>query len=263
MSHGFLRCPECHSLFRIPLDVVSGVGLDVRCSSCGHEWFARKTDIEPEAGEQDSLPDEQPELDEPEEEAEEPAEEIDDDLAAAFERLSPEEQSPTQPAHDKQSDPSGKGWRRFILIALLLLNIVAVVAAASLALVVFKERIVTMMPAAKPLYEMIGYGDSTQLALADISYSRNRSGQSWRYVLKGAVVNEGEEGMPMPQIRVRLVSETGEVLQTWQLTKEGAEGLPPGERRAFRARNLRSTDKAAEMLVVDIGTPVELDLRNK
>ena len=45
----FLACPACSSRFRVNPHAI-GDGRDVRCSKCGNEWFALKSDIHDEHG---------------------------------------------------------------------------------------------------------------------------------------------------------------------------------------------------------------------
>lgn len=92
-----LICPNCGAQYDVPVDVIPEAGRDVQCSNCGHTWFQRHPDQDPDLAEDLELPMPDPEWepepeDEPEEEpaaappadAPEPKPRVDPEMAEIF-----------------------------------------------------------------------------------------------------------------------------------------------------------------------------------
>ncbi len=59
MSRMRLICPNCGAQYEVPVDVIPEGGRDVQCSSCGHTWYQRHPDDDPDLAEElnEPLPD--------------------------------------------------------------------------------------------------------------------------------------------------------------------------------------------------------------
>ena len=59
MSRMRLICPNCGAQYEVPIDVIPEDGRDVQCSNCGHTWFQRHPDADPDLAEElnEALPD--------------------------------------------------------------------------------------------------------------------------------------------------------------------------------------------------------------
>ena len=108
-----ITCPSCRTDYRIPPDSLGASGRTVRCTSCGHRWFA-----EPEAE-----PIAPPPL------AAEPAEPV------------PVSEAPASAESKPAVRSSLLGWLVLTLVVLLLAAFVAV-----------RNEIVAQFPAAYPVY---------------------------------------------------------------------------------------------------------------
>ncbi|WP_083499851.1 zinc-ribbon domain-containing protein [Tropicibacter naphthalenivorans] len=51
-----LICPNCGAQYEVPVEVVPEGGRDVQCSNCGHTWFQRHPDDDPDLAEELNLP---------------------------------------------------------------------------------------------------------------------------------------------------------------------------------------------------------------
>ncbi|MFY0621929.1 MAG: zinc-ribbon domain-containing protein [Pelagimonas sp.] len=94
-----LICPNCGAQYEVPVDVIPDGGRDVQCSNCGHTWYQRHPDDDPDLADelQQPVPDTQwqddpepqapaPEVAEPEAPAQEAPKPrgLDPDMAALF-----------------------------------------------------------------------------------------------------------------------------------------------------------------------------------
>ncbi len=163
----------------------------------------------------------------------------------------------TDPAVLTQQTQERKNRRLGALLSVA--NAVCLLLLAVTVLLAFREEITVRVPPASGLYNAIGYYDTHYLKFADLVFSRNKSGESWRFGVKGLIANEGQDGMPTPTIRARLYSKEGELLEEWTMSSDKV--LLAGERRAFNAKGLRTMAENGHILAVDIGSPVELMLR--
>jgi predicted Zn finger-like uncharacterized protein len=269
-----LKCPRCSSGFRISSDAIFDGGRQVRCSACKHEWLANPLDLRAE----ESAP-ASPTLDEiiaslqpqaeptppssasamPEEDTEDtvesedaetfsPSDDFADMMLADFPDIAKE--SPSLRA----ASPS-----RGLKIGLLVGNVAAALVVLLLAGLLFRSSITAILPFTASLYDAVGYGDTQDIQLASLSFSREAKGGVDRYSVKGAIVNHAKREMPTPSIRARLFNKDGEMLKEWLLSRP--DTLKPEESRAFNARNLKSGYSSGHMLALEIGSPVELMLR--
>lgn len=51
-----LICPNCGAQYEVPIEVIPNGGRDVQCSNCGHTWYQRHPDDDPELAEELNVP---------------------------------------------------------------------------------------------------------------------------------------------------------------------------------------------------------------
>lgn len=66
-----LICPNCGAQYEVPIEVIPSGGRDVQCSNCGHTWYQRHPDDDPELADELDATGPEPEW-EPEPEPEDP-----------------------------------------------------------------------------------------------------------------------------------------------------------------------------------------------
>ncbi|NET71271.1 MAG: hypothetical protein F6K62_10190 [Sphaerospermopsis sp. SIO1G2] len=144
-------------------------------------------------------------------------------------------------------------------------TIAACVLCCITALLLFRQSIISAIPQLTPLYSSIGYDDTSHIQLADLRFSYHRSGDAWRYNVEGSLVSHHIDGLPLdtppPMIRARLYATDGTLLETWQRQLEDVDLLAGGSTE-FRVKNLRTMAQDGASLTLELGSPVELWLRD-
>jgi predicted Zn finger-like uncharacterized protein len=267
MTVKLLTCPRCSSAFRLPSHAIAEGGREVRCSACKHEWLALPLDLRPDPHAPSQVSDEPLTSNaSPEDAASTPMESFEQEVSD----FSGESFTPTQddsfehmtfdgfdtpadvPMPKKQAIRGSMKWLYAANAACFLL---AVIVSGLL----LRDKVTAFLPVAEPLYHAIGFDSTAKMQLSDISFSRSDRGDMVTYRVMGKIVNHTDKTAPIPTIRARLFTESGEMLKEWVLSSP--DFLKAGESRAFHAKNLKNAYKSAYMLAVEIGSPVELMLR--
>ncbi len=194
-----LACPECGTRFRVPARALAPEGRTVKCSQCGHRWFA-----EPPASETAR-------------EAEPTAEE-----AAVQE--APAAAAPAAP----RSMATVAGW---LLVVLLLLLVAAVV--------VGRDEIAARWPQAAKFYARIGLPVSVPLGLEIRNLRAERTEEDGMPLLlvRGEVYNVSGSARLVPPLKVTLFDAQGRQLD-FGLYEAEKRRLAEGEITRFEARLL-------------------------
>ena len=106
-----------------------------------------------------------------------------------------------------------------------------------------------------------GYGPTRNIVLTDIALAKQAVGDSIEYAVSGKLMNQSDERMVPPQIRITLVDNDGNPLQYWEPsmpTEIDSKDLLPFTFGPLKTKFTRGT-----RLVVELGNPLELALRSK
>jgi predicted Zn finger-like uncharacterized protein len=264
-----LKCPRCSSGFRVSADAIFDGGRQVRCSVCTHAWLANPLDLRPDTERENT-----PSLDEiieslaPQEEA--PADVVSEAVEDSVEAVAAADAFSDDFADMVMADfpdaemniaaqrAAPSPYLR-LKMGLLVGNIAVAFTVLLLSALLFRDGITAMLPFTRTLYNAVGYADTKDIQLANLSFSRTATNGVDRYGVKGEIVNHGKRVLPAPSVRARLFTKDGEMLKEWLLSTP--DTLKPEDARAFNARNLKSGYSSGHMLALEIGSPVELMLR--
>ncbi len=216
-----LTCPNCGTRFRIDPAALAPGGKMVRCSQCGHRWFAEPPRTEPVAAGPVPEPVAEP-IPEP------PAVEA---IAA---------RAPRAP-----SGASMVGWLLLLLVVLLLVG-----------LVVGRNEIVAAFPQAATVYARLGLPVTLPIGLEfrNLSSRRELEDGSVVLVVEGEIHNLAGADRLVPPVRVSLVDGSGRELD-FGLFDPPQRALPAGGMTRFEARLLDPPEAAETFVVTFADTP--------
>lgn len=129
-------------------------------------------------------------------------------------------------------------------------------AAAIFAILVVALGLFMTMP------KMFGIFASKGLVLTDIKIDKRQDEKSNIVEISGNIFNVTDKPHKVPNIRVMLVDNGNNPLQTWEFTSNG-ETLDAGKTIPFSTGELNVKFTIAKRFVVDLGTPLELLSRRK
>ncbi len=214
-----ITCPNCQTRFRIDPEALAPRGKMVRCSQCGHRWFA-----EPPAGEPEPppLPDNSP--------IERPPE-----TGAA---------TPTG-ARGRPATLAIVGWLLVVLVVLLLAGVL-----------LGRNEIVAAWPQTATLYRQLGLPVtmSLELELRDLGSERIEERGITILRVTGEIVNPTREERILPPLRVALLDAEGRELD-FGLFDPPRRRLPPGATARFDARLVDPPAAAASFVVTFADRP--------
>jgi predicted Zn finger-like uncharacterized protein len=216
-----LTCPNCGTRFRVDPAALAPGGKMVRCSQCGHRWFAEPPRPEPDAGEPVSEPVAEP-IPEP------PAVEA---IAARTPRV--------------PSSAAMVGWLVLLLVVLLLVG-----------LVVGRNEIVAAFPQTALVYARLGLPVALPIGLEfrNLSSRREVEDGTVTLVVEGEIHNLAGTDRLVPPVRVSLLDKTGRELD-FGLFDPPQRALPPGGMTRFEARLLDPPEAAETFVVTFADTP--------
>ncbi len=110
---------------------------------------------------------------------------------------------------------------------------------------------------------LIGSPPSKPLLLTDVAFNKQlKAGEGTTYEITGNIHNSSDADVMAPVLRVSLVDSTGSAMQYWDFGEEG-KIIKAKESMPFTTGGLDMNFKLARKFVVEIGSPLELALRNK
>lgn len=251
-----LECPNCSANFRIRAGALGDVGRTVRCSRCAFEWFAEPRDLkEAEAAE---APLEQPVEESAAEETH--LEEFSEDVLSALGSMdhenSVESALERRAARRREAGPSAiKQPSLLPALAAFAASVLLLIAGAGMYL---NETLRGM--GLGGLYSALGMERSQGVKLTNLSITQLEGERRPTYMLQGAVVNLSDTEQPIPAVRIRLMTDSGETLREWEYAQPGV--MKPQDVLPFSANKLDAMGRKAHHFQVDIGSGFELSLRN-
>ena len=242
-----LKCPACHSRFKVPEDAIPPEGRVVKCSRCAHSWHATRPPLEFVVMDQPAqVPEQVPEQVPAAPESPPAFEEV---LAATH---AVEEQHAAAAPAKKASSP--RPAKPFKLAAAAL--------AASWLILAFVTYFPRWQdaPVLGAVYGMLGISSTYGVELKDVAMQREQVGERTRFLIRGNLVNQDAATREVPFMRVAMRGRDNEIL--WSRDYAVNKALKPGEVYPFRITNAE-TGSAGEVrtLVVDVGNPLEMFFR--
>jgi len=190
-----LTCEECHARYLVPGHAIGAEGRRVRCTSCGHEWFVL------------------PEPEEPPETFEEP-----EDIEPIPESVKPIEEGADVPVIIETSEADLKEtdismWAGYAAAALVFLCIAGFLYSV-------RGPFTKIWPASAAIYNIVGiqtpvFGE--RLIFDSLKADVRNGGEEGMNTLEitGNVLNLDEQETALPLIMASLISEDGQVIDSW------------------------------------------------
>lgn len=220
-----LQCPKCNARYLVPDYAVGADGRMVRCAKCSHSWFAKAPDAIIAVPSDNATP----------------------DLEAMIESINAGEKIAVKPLAAGSNLPVYHRPRTPVSLKIA----VAVVGA----LVVFLALFIYMP-------KLFGVRNSNGIVLTDIKMDKQAGDKYGIVEISGNIKNDNEQDNIVPNLRVILLDEKNNPLQSWELDG-GGKPLKAKEEIPFAASNLAIKFSSAKRFVVDLGTPLELLLRRR
>ena len=256
-------CPHCTTSYAIDLATLGAAGRTVRCSRCKEVWLARPEDavgaavpamaVAGQAGggadpaaEWEALARDEaserhaPVIDSPSISADLPVE----NSAGAVEadRSSHPEEDPSEAVRPKRGwrwpKPSSQPARRRLggKPALGLPAMCAAMAALVLALIIWRNDVVRLLPQTAAFYRMVGLEVNLRgLAFKDLKITNETVEGKPVLVIEGMIVGETRRVIDVPRLRFSVRDAQGAEIYAWNAVLEQTS-LKPGERAWFKSR---------------------------
>lgn len=222
-----LECPVCNNRYLVDPRALGEGGRKVRCVKCKHQWHAVPQVDEP-------LPQDEPEI-----------------------PLAPQDPEP-EPIPAGSSVPVVRPKppaRPRALIAALASSLLLFVV---LSAIYFRPLVVQALPSLTKVYELVGLYETQGVVLADLAYNKEAIELKDRHHLSGVLVNTSAEPRRLPLLNILLLGKDDVVIRRRKLNEEFT--LQPGESKAFR-QNIEASPESVQRIVVELGNPLELQLR--
>lgn len=233
-----ITCPNCRTRFQIRPSSLGEKGRNVRCSSCGNRWFVEPFP-EPAAP--------APPAPEPVPTSPAPAPE-----PAAAAPPPPPEPTPLSTAPPRPSarraTSRGSGIAGWLVLA--------VVALALVGAVVARNAIVATVPAALPIYRLVGLPVTLELGLAfrDLGSSRRDTATGSTVLVTGTIVNTTGREVRVPRLRIALLDQGSREIESG-LHDPPQRSLPPQGTTRFEIALENPPDEARDFTITFAETP--------
>ena len=256
-----LACPNCATRYTVKAAAMPPQGRTVRCTKCGHSWFASLPaaaeavilagEAVPEPSPASAPPQQEPEtevvvvIDEPALEAAAPLPAASASTVADLARFGFRQGG--EPAVDRS-----KGRRLAVVAgwALLLLSVLILLWSAYR----FREQVVGRWPRAASLYAWVGWPvRDDNLILSDVHYDRRVQDHRALLVVTGSLRNLSGQSLPVPPLQVLLRDGSGRVLQRYVVAPP-IRVLKAGEREIFHTELNRPSPAARHLTLKFVGT---------
>ena len=252
-------CPHCTTSYAIKLATLGDAGRNVRCSRCKEVWLARPEDAVEEAAMatpvmaaasqsagSDSVADEWERM------AQEEAEEtpvVDSPSISAEMPTDQNEDWPSVAHEDAEAHAPETAKRRFRMPKLFRLPRIrflpqvgalpatcAAMAALIIALVVWRNDVVRLLPQTALFYKMVGLDVNLRdLAFKDLKITNETVDGKPVLVIEGMIVGQTRKPVELPRLRFSVRDAQGAEIYAWNAVLEQPV-LNPGERAFFKSR---------------------------
>lgn len=225
-----ITCPSCATRYKVPDGTFGDEGRNVRCKSCSFEWMAVPDENLPQPAVKPSDADEDVPM------AEEPP------LTGKWPTVDIE----TATARRKARQDKAAAKRRAKLSAVAI--------AASLLIGVFslynyRNSIVSMVPAAGPVYELVGLKiNIVGFDFANVEVKREFDNGLPVLTVAGDVVNVSSQLMAVPRVRFGLRDGSQQEIYHWTVAVS-QDALSPGDRARFSTKLAAPPTEAHDILL--------------
>lgn len=213
-----LVCPSCDTRYFAADSSVGKEGRKVRCTACGHSWFAT-ADAEGgiATGDDVGLTREQ-------------VERLRQTAAAgAAGNAGPHAEFRARKLERQRRNRAIAAFSAWAIGFILF-------GSAAASAVVFRNQVAEAWPKTASIYKMVGLGvNRFGLDFENVTARRSFDGTTPVLTVAGAAVNQGDAERPAPKIRVSLRDEAGAEVGVWS-DDLPAESIKPGEKVEFTTR---------------------------
>lgn len=228
-----LTCDKCFTRYMVSLAAIPPHGRTVKCVKCGNSWLQHRDDII--HGNDDDTP-----------------------IHATFSTSSP----PQIQTVGLSAIPAGSSLPVIRIdrtpptpFLLKILPPFIVLLLTMLALILYKDTVLRVVPTLQPIYNSIGLYDTSGITLHEIALSKEEDG----IYLYGKIVNSAPKVQYVPDIRVTVLDGEKHPLSSYTIPAPGSRMEPTA---VFLLHNkLPATIQNAAYITVDAGNKLELFLR--
>jgi predicted Zn finger-like uncharacterized protein len=246
-------CPHCTTTYAIDLTTLGAAGRTVRCSRCKEVWLARPEDavsiqalvpsmadggdpapnsaIAVRNGPVDSEIEQQhetPVVESPSISAEWPAE--------AEGAREPDRRDAAKAARPPRQSLLRRLTPSFGLPAVSLATVCAAMGALAVALLVWRNDVVRLLPQTAAFYNMVGLDVNLRgLSFKDVRVTSENVEGKQVLVIEGVIVGQAKKPVELPRLRFSVRDAQGAEIYAWNAVLEQAV-LKPGEKAWFKSR---------------------------
>jgi predicted Zn finger-like uncharacterized protein len=246
-------CPHCTTTYAIDLSTLGAAGRTVRCSRCKEVWLARPEDAvhiqalapamadggdpasnpvsagrNAPAGNEIEQQHETPVVESPSISAEWPA----DGQVQPNRRDEAKATRPPRPSLLRRLKPKFS----FGLPTVSLATVCAAMGALVVALLVWRNDVVRLLPQTAAFYSMVGLEVNLRgLSFKDVKVSSENVEGKQVLVIEGVIVGQAKKPVELPRLRFSVRDAQGAEIYAWNAVLEQAV-LKPGEKAWFKSR---------------------------
>ena len=243
-------CPHCTTTYAIDLSTLGAAGRTVRCSRCKEVWLARPEDavniqaLEPAMADGgDPAPNpvsarrNEPADSEIEQRHETP---LVESPSISAEWPADGQAQPNRRDAAKSARPRRSLLRRltpsFGLPAVSLATVCAAMGALVLALLIWRNDVVRLLPQTAAFYNLVGLEVNLRgLSFKDVKVSSENVEGKQVLVIEGVIVGQARKPVELPRLRFSVRDAQGAEIYAWNAVLEQAV-LKPGEKAWFKSR---------------------------
>jgi predicted Zn finger-like uncharacterized protein len=248
-------CPHCTTTYAINLSTLGAAGRTVRCSRCKEVWLARPEDamsieaLAPAMADADQAPNpalaagrNDPVGSETERQHETPVVES-PSISAEWPAEAEGAREPDRRIEAKPARPPRRSLLRrlkpsfsFGLPAVSLATVYAAMGALVVALLIWRNDVVRLLPQTAAFYKMVGLDVNLRgLLFKDVRVTSENVEGKQVLVIEGVIVGEAKKPVELPRLRFSVRDAQGAEIYAWNAVLEQAV-LNPGEKTWFKSR---------------------------
>ncbi len=245
-------CPHCTTTYAIDLSTLGPAGRTVRCSRCKEVWLARPEDavhiqaLAPAMADGgDPAPNPHPAAGRNEPSGSDAGQEMPVVESPSISAESPAEAAAVQPARRdtaKAARPRRSLLRRlkprfsFGVPAVSLATVCAAMGALAVALLIWRNDVVRLLPQTAAFYRMVGLDVNLRgLLFKDVRVTSENVEGKQVLVIEGVIVGQAKKPVELPRLRFSVRDAQGAEIYAWNAVLEQAV-LKPGEKAWFKSR---------------------------
>ena len=245
-------CPHCTTTYAIDLSTLGAAGRTVRCSRCKEVWLARPEDavdmqaLAPAMADgDDPAPNpamaaarNEPDGSEIEQQHDTP---VVESPSISAEWPADGQVQPNRREEAKSARPPRRSLLRrltpsFGLPAVSLATVCTAMGALAVALLVWRNDVVRLLPQTAAFYNMVGLEVNLRgLSFKDVRVSSENVEGKQVLVIEGVIVGQAKKPVELPRLRFSVRDAQGAEIYAWNAVLEQAV-LKPGEKAWFKSR---------------------------